>query len=263
MMEDSLQKLLNQLDSLSTITETYYLPSKGRLDGIPNNGQVVLRQMTTHEEKMRTGSSGSFWKVMSTIINRCIVEPKGLDSYKLTMPDFIFLMYKLRIVTYGNNLPVMTKCPHCKRKNKDLTMNLDNLKVVEIPSKLKEPIEVSLPKSKLNLECKMLRVFEYDQSESEAEKQLEENPSLAADLVSTLRLCRQVKKINGETFSETELRMILDKLPAADSSVLEESLDKWDFGLDLTVEVECPYCNKKYAIKAMAGPDFFRFTPKK
>ena len=263
MIEDSVQQLLNQLDSLSTITETYQLPSKGRLDGIPNEGKVTLKMMTAHEEKMRTGSSGSFWRTMSEIINRCIVEPKGLDSYKLTVPDFIFLMYKLRIITQGNNLPLRATCPHCKRENLDIDIDLDKLQTTYLSDKFEEPMKVKLPKSGLTVECRLLRICEYDQTEESAAIEVKTNPTLSKkSLAEILRLCRQIKKIGDETFSQTELRQIIDKLPAADLSVLQDAFNEVEYGLDLVAETHCPVCQKKFYISCMTNEDFFRFTPK-
>ena len=264
MIEDSVQQLLNQLDSLSTITETYQLPSKGRLDKLPNDGKITLKMMTAHEEKMRTGASGSFWRTMSEILNRCLVEPKGLDTYKLTVPDFIFLMYKLRIISYGNTLPLKASCPHCKRKNLDIDIDLDKLKTAYLSDKFEEPIKVKLPKSGLEVECRLLRICEYDQTEDEAAREVENNPTLSKNsLTEILRLCRQIKKIGGETLSQTQLRQVIDRLPAADLSVLQDAFNEVEYGLDLVAETNCPVCKKKFYITCMTNSDFFRFTPKK
>ena len=260
---NSAQDLLEQLTQLSSITETYTLPTKGQLDGI--GPEVTLRMMTTHEEKIRTGSkSSSYWRTISSIINNCIVEPKGLDSYKLTVIDFIFLMYKLRIVSYGSDYRVnLPMCPFCNQKLTDVSVDLDKLPLVyidEMEKPYSEPYEITLPKTKWTVGCRLLRICEFDEIEREASDLLEKFPNYEGDPMVPLRLSRQIVTINGQKLERTSIRTIVDNLPAADANKITRELEKIDMGLSLESEYTCPKCGKKIPIVLTFSEEFFRPT---
>lgn len=254
--------LMKELEHLSTVTESFVLPTKGRLDNLGTE-KVTLRMMTTHEEKIRTGSKGtSFWKLMADIINSCIVEPKGLDVYSLTVVDFIFLMYKLRIISYGKDYKVnVTSCPLCAKPLKDVTVDLDELKVVYIDQMNKkyqsEPLMIKLPVTGWDIGCRMLRMKEYDQIQNEVDKFLEQFPE-ADDPSLAIRLSRQIDTIKGQKLGRETVRALVEKLPAADENAITQTLEKINMGINLTAKYKCPRCGKTFSIPLSYSEEFFR-----
>lgn len=261
MKMDINDRLLKDIESLSTVTETYVLPTKGKLDDIPD--RVTLRMMTTHEEKMRTGSRASYWKTMSEIINRCIVDPKGIDSYNLTVVDFVFLLYKLRIHSYGNmyKLNISRKCSECGTLISDVDVDLDKLKVTYIDDggkSFSEPFTIKLPMLKWKVGCRMLRVRELDEIDKEVEDILQKYPDYEGDPALPRRLLRQIVTVDGEAIDYAVLEEIVDKLPAVDENAISKEFEKIDFGMDLAAKIKCPSCGKEYIVPLKYTDEFFR-----
>lgn len=258
--QDFFQELMDDLNSMSTITSVEVLPTKGLLDNIPN-GEVTLRMMTTHEEKIRTGSKGSFWKVMSSIINKCIVEPEGIDAYKLTVIDFVFLMYRLRRLSLGKDYRVsLTTCPSCDKPLSDVVVDLDKLSVKYIDENFKEPFEVKLPKLKWTVGCRLLRVNEFDEILTKSNKILEEFPSYEGDPTVSLRLIKQIVTINDKPVTQVQLEQIVDKLPIEDEVAISRAFESIDMGLDLNASYTCPRCGDELLIPLTYTEEFFRPT---
>jgi len=255
--------LLDDISSMSTVTSVEVLPTKGKLDGnaIPD-GKVTLRMMTAHEEKIRTGSSGvSFWKVMSNIINRCIIEPKNIDTYNLTVIDFIFLMYRLRRLSLGKDYKVnLSSCPHCKKPLTDVSINLDELEVIYLPDDFKEPFRVNLPKLKWGVDCRLLRVREFDEITDKADKILKEFPDYEGDPQFSLRLKKQIVAINDHRLDDIQLEQIVDKLPYEDELAISNAFDNIDAGLNTDAKYICPRCGKVIEIPLSYTEEFFRPT---
>ena len=180
----------------TTLIETYTLPSKGRLDNV--SSEIVIRSMTTQEEKLRLGSTGRFFKTMSEIIDKCVVSPENFHSYDLTINDFVFLLYKLRIVSYGNNYKVSLTCPECG-KSFTTDQDLDKLNVVELPEEFSEPYDIGkLPRSKKKIGIKLLRTKEIDEIAREADAIKKKYPDAKGDETYPLRLQKQIVLIDGE-----------------------------------------------------------------
>lgn len=256
--KDFIDSLLSELNQLSTVTEAFKLPTLGKLDGI--GPEVIMRMMTTHEEKIRTGSKTSFFKTISTIMNNCIVEPK-IDTYKLTVVDFIFLMYKLRILSYGEEYKVnLSTCPECGRSLKDPSVNLDDLVVNYIDDDFSEPFKIKLPRTGWDIECRMLRMNEFDELQEEAKKRLEQFPDYEGDPIVPLRLTRQIVTIKGEKVTRAQLEQIVNKLPAADENAISNAFEDIKMGLDPRAKFICPHCGKTILLPITWNEEFFRPT---
>lgn len=253
------QELMDELTQLSTVVETFKLPTLGRLDGI--SPEVTMRMMTTHEEKIRVGSKASFFKTISSIMNKCVVEPKGLDTYRLTVVDFIFLMYKLRIISYGKDYKVnLPTCPECERALKDPSIDLDKLKINYIENDFSEPFSIKLPKTGWDIECRMLRMNEFDEIQTEARKHLEQYPDYEGDPTIPLRLARQIVTIKGTKLTKAQLEMIVNKLPAEDENKISNTLESIKMGMELFGEFTCPHCGKTMMLPLSMSEEFFRPT---
>ena len=110
---------------MANYTEKHVLPSMGLLNEGLDNGEVVIRNMTTAEEKMLLGSTQD---AFDNILKACIVEPKDLDLDELCSSDKHFLLMKLRIISYGSDYFVGYKCPSCGATS-EYKINLDELTV--------------------------------------------------------------------------------------------------------------------------------------
>ena len=72
----------------STIWEGFTLPSKGLVYSKPINPNVELRSMTTAEEMERLSPSETPYKVMSSIIEKCMKEKTVCDRDSMRIAEW-------------------------------------------------------------------------------------------------------------------------------------------------------------------------------
>ena len=169
------------------IQETYDLPS--------GYGKVTLRAMTTLDEKMRLAGNG-----MDSIVNliqNCVVEPKELKVSDLKIADLQFLMYKLRIITYGSDYRVSLRCPECGEQL-EVVVNLDDLQVITPPEDFVEPFDIALPVSGDVLQARLLSTTDYNAIEREGKRIKSKQPNYVGDPEFIITYKYKIVSINNE-----------------------------------------------------------------
>jgi len=242
-------------------TESFYLPSKDRLYGDVFDGHINLRMFTTKEERIRLSSTVGFLETMVSILNNCVTTTNGvvIDTKLLTEFDFIYLMYKSRIISYGPAYPVTVKCPHCGKSYKYVA-NLDKLQVHYIDDDFVEPFKIGpLPKSNDILEMRYLRVYDRIEIDKEAREILATDPEYEGDPSYNGNLEHRIVTVNGKELSPFEKKIYVDRLSAYDNQYILHKLDQLKpVGIDIGVEAECEYCHKTSPITLSVTSTFFR-----
>ena len=128
------------------IVENVVLPSKGLIYEEDVSPEIELSSMKTKHEMLRLSATEESQKVMAEIIDDCIVGDLGISSYDLCLGDFQYLLYKLRVVTFGPDYEMTAKCPFCGYEN-TVKVNLDELPVNEFDESLADLLEFTLPVS--------------------------------------------------------------------------------------------------------------------
>ena len=123
-----------------TIKESVTLPSKGKFYRDLKTCDIQLRSMTTEEEMLRVSATNTPYKQLCEIIDRCTINDIGMSSYDMHIGDYLYLLYKLRVVTYGSEYLNQTICPFCGQINVS-KLDLDNLQVLEMTDDIANLIE--------------------------------------------------------------------------------------------------------------------------
>lgn len=240
------------------IQETYTIPCYPLYNKEKVDKKFTLRAMTTMEEKLRL-SSNSF-DTTAKIIKRCLVSHPDLDVTELKLLDLQFLMYKLRITTYGNEYKIQTVCPHCG-KQVDIVFDLDTLEVRELPENFKEPFEIgALPVSGDTLQCKLYTTKDYMGIIDDAKAKLDKFPDYEGDPAWILEQTRRICTVNGQLLPTFELERYVENMHARDYQYFERAYDEivGSYGIDKNVEQECPSCGKKIKFVLPMTEEFFR-----
>lgn len=112
-----------------TNTLTVTLPSLGLVYDEDVNPTITLRAMEVWDEMLRQGSSndGADNVKLAELLNDCILKPKpGINPYDMCLGDFLFLLKKLRELTYGPIYESTTICGRCGEIN-NFDLNLDDI----------------------------------------------------------------------------------------------------------------------------------------
>lgn len=245
----------------SVITETYTLPSKGKLYGPEFPSEIVIRSMTTFEEKMRLGNQG-FWRIMCDLLNAVCSFPEGFSAENLTLFDFYFLMYKMRTVSYGPEYKVKISCPKCG-KSMTSKVNLDNLKTLEIPDDFIEPFKIGpLPRSKDTLLCKVVRVKDIINNERKAKDILKKYPEYKGDPLYILNKISEIVSVNDEEMSPYDIEKYVEEMAAMDSAYFEQAYSHKmnNIGLTTSCEDVCESCGEELVFELPFNSEFFRPT---
>lgn len=248
----------------SSVTETYKLPSRGLLygkDGEEFPEDVVIRSMTTFEEKMRLGNQG-FWKTMCSILDSVIVSPEGFESKHATLFDFYFLMYKMRVVSYGPTYKVQVTCPHCG-KQVTIPVDLDTLEVSYLDESVKEPFKIGpLPRSKDVVECRFMRVIDSINNEKKVKDTLSKSPDYVGSPERIFNLVSKIVSVNGEAKSPIEMQMYVEEMQAIDSVYLDQAYSKIvnKVGMKTLCSEVCPSCGDPLEFDLPFNSEFFRPT---
>lgn len=243
------------------IQETFELPSRGIIYNGEIPAEITLRAMTTLEEKMRLASIGTT-NVIPNLIKACIVEPKNLDVNKLKLADLQFLIYKLRIITYGEDYKISLRCLECGNQF-DVTINLDEIPVKMADETYTEPFEIGpLPVSGDMLSCRILSSGDYIEIEKEARRIRSKFPNYVGDPEFILSYLYKIEKVNGEEIPYAMLQSYVENMHARDMRYFDSKYNQKvdSVGMDLEMTRVCPICSVDVNFVLPITSEFFRPT---
>lgn len=240
--------------------EQFFLPSKGLLYGDNFDGHFSMRMFTTKEERIRLSSNENFLFTMAAMLNSCISTTNGVsvDTKWFTEFDFIYTMYKARIISYGNMYKVSAKCPHCNHVF-GVETDLDKLKVIYLPDDFKEPIDIGeLPRLKDTVQVRLLRINDSIEIDKEATEILAQDKDYIGDPRHNLTLEHQIVSVNGKQLTKAEIKEYVDNLPAVDDQYIRYKISRIRAGLVLDDITTCPHCSNKVPYSLAVNSNFFR-----
>lgn len=228
-----------------TIQEEYTLPSMGKLYNVPFDPTVKLRSMTVADEMKRLQASDNPYKVMSEIIDDCLITKLPISAYDMCMGDYQFLLHKLRVVTYGPDYKLRIRCPHCGEVF-DYSINLDELKVNYLEDEdINDNFIINLPKSGSTVELRLQTPRDLDWIAHRAKEIKKNFPDMEGSPALVLTLETMIKSIDGQKLNPTLAYDNLKLLPAADMNKIVQRATKLNemVGIDIAIKAECPDCH--------------------
>ena len=219
------------------------LPSKGLL--YENRLSVVeVAPMRTIEEKYLAAGRKDWVQSLNRILTNCIKDLKGMSAQDLLSGDRIFLLFCIRMFSYGKDYSFMIKCPDCGARFRHTMLIMDDLRIFELPDDASEPFYTKLPQSGLKIGFRLLRGYDEMQIDKYVSREMMRTSSETApfDAGYVHRLARHIVSVNDNEVSLMDAEHIIENLNAGDSLYLRESIDAVDCGIDLNINIECPSC---------------------
>ena len=186
---------------MSSIIEEYKLPSHGKVYSKEINPEGTISSMTTEDEMKKLAPSDKQYKVMSDVIEGCMTEKPAIHVYDMCMGDYVYLLHKLRVVTYGKDYKMSVRCPYCG-KLINATINLDELKVREFDASLASLLKVHLPRTGVDIELNMMTPRMQDEIEARRREMNKKCSGQESGLLITLDAI--ISSINGEQLGAIE-----------------------------------------------------------
>lgn len=240
------------------IAETFTLPSHGKVYEEEVNPEVTLSSMTTKHEMLRLSANEDSQKLMADIIDDCIQSDVGISAYDMCLPDYQFLMYKLREVTFGNEYEMTGICPFCGMQN-NIPVDLDELEVKEFSDEMLDLMEVELPASDCTIEITMQTPRLLDTISKQAKQarrkiKSKENPYILYLLLNS------ITKKDGEDFNSVVEEQWVRNLPLSDTNRILSAIEKLNtaFGMELSVYHTCNICGEEIVAPFRVNETFFR-----
>ena len=241
------------------LTRDCVLPSKGLIYDTPIDPNVTLRSMTTNEEMKRLQSSERPFKVLCNIIDDCIISKHNFSSYNLCLGDYQYLLYQLRIVTYGPQYDMQVRCPYCGTSH-DEKLNLEDLPLKELAENFSFTNEIELPVSKKIIKLKYQTPRIMDDIKERAKDIKIKNPGLQGDPTFLVSIEKLVDTIDGEKIHPVKVTEFIKTLPMQDTNYLVAYSDKINslIGYDVDLTVNCDFCGLDYRTGLRTTAEFFR-----
>ena len=241
------------------IAEIFILPSQGLVYEEKVNPEVTLSSMTTRHEMLRLSATEDSHKIMSQILDDCIKSDLGISSYDLCLGDYQYLLFMLRVVTFGSEYEISGKCPYCGF-DQITKVDLDEMGIRMYEDSLVDLMEVELPKtgSKVKLTLQTPRMLDRINTKikeyRKRHKDSEENPAILYTILAS------IEEVDEEKMNAFALEEWIKNLPLADTNVLMNRIDliNSQIGVNLEIESECKVCGTEYLVPFYINQTFFR-----
>lgn len=246
----------NVFNQQSALTEVVKMPSKGLIPGVPR--EVTIRAIQRKDKKKLLMSETN--DVLLSLLQYSIVAPADFNVYDLLPFESEYLLYRLRILTYGPNHTFKQQCRFCGEVN-DVEMDLNSIPVLELPSGFKMTFDIQLPVSGTILTCKLLTEGEKANINKQS-KELQNatgNETAALDMIWEARIVA----INGEKkLAPIEKTQFMDEMNDYDSEYFMEYYSKYEgnYGLQTKLKYTCDECGKSNESEMPSIYTFFRPT---
>jgi len=233
------QKVIDELlKELPTDTAVEVeLPSENRVYTLEDPAApITLRSMTFEDEK-HIVSAGKDQDPVNMILQRCTTNIKVGELLSL---DKLYLIMKLREISYGDDYHTLLICKNCGAENPTV-VKLSQLNVNPVPDDFTDPLIITLPSIKKEAKVRLPRVRD-EKLFQDGEKALSQ-------------LWRFVLDIGGHT-DKTIINAVLEKLPIKDMRLILKAMQT-DFGVDTMVKFECTSCKEVSVVDLPIDANFF------
>jgi hypothetical protein len=234
---------LEQLKSIGAAEESNQaydvipLPSRGLF--YPNKKSTIkVSYLTAADENILLSPNlAQSGKMLDVLLERKILD-KDINVKNLLNGDRDAILVFLRTSGYGNIYPVKLTDPKTGDEF-DYDVNLDNLKYKEItePDEMGEFL-IKLPVSQSTIKIRLLTIGELDEIESTEEKKKKFQKNYIDESL-TRRLERMIMEVDGDR-DKGRISQFINRMKIGDSSFIRRVYNKFEPGIDLTLEVEAP-----------------------
>lgn len=245
------------------------LPSRGKYyKGIPHleTGKLHIRAMTSVEEKLLDRfNANTFYTTVDEIISKCIKE--DIDVDKLTLGDRIFILLKIRVMSYGSTYEVRYSCPECEAEY-PITIDLSKFEIVYVNEDIEEPYEFPLPVSGATVKMRLPRSGDVRESTDRSFAERKKNGVFIDASVYQKAMCceefifPESSQDAGYVVKPQEdfklLVGIMQRLHVNDTREIERFFNDHDHGFTEPIMMNCKVCNASFEQYLALNWDFFR-----
>ena len=217
------------------------LPSKAKFYSLPDPSQpITMRPMNFEDEKTIASltNSNTNEDPVNILLNRCVSNLKVND---LLLVDKVYLILKLREISYGHDFNASITCGAC-HKVTPVEFDLRTLPVNYFPDELAYPIELELPVAKKVVKLKLPTV---------ADERLVSDSAVVLN-----QIWRFIDSIDGQVNKEL-ISEVVDLLPLKDIHSMLDVIAGSEYGVQTQVQFQCYECKENAVIELPITPDFF------
>jgi len=203
---------------------------------LPSGPVVSLKPITFEEEKLLINSSKTNDDPIDILISRCVTSENLGD---ILFIDKIFLLYKLRQISFGNDYKFRISCPSCGRAD-EYEAKIDQLDVNELDSV--DDVEIVLPVCKKTVKVRLATISD--------ERYFKTGDTILDNV------WRFVTRVEEHT-SKKLISKFIPKLPAGDLNKIISTFMCKGYGLQTEVTIRCVHCGSRNQIDLPLNKDFF------
>lgn len=213
---------------------------------LPSGLEAELREMTGAEESLLTNRRlMKDGEGVNQVLRNCLVrlgdrtELAAKDVLDLLSGDRLFLLVKLRQISFGDEVDLSLACPakDCGEVT-DVHIALDDLEAT--PYGTEREFIFELPRTKKPV------IFTLMDGHMEKRLASLKDPNLHSAMLM------RVKEIDGKAPNKNSLA----ELPAFDLNALRAEMQRVDGGIDTTVHTVCTACGARIVTRLEAEPPF-------
>lgn len=245
-------------------TQEITLPSKGAFNPEIPRGELVQRCMMVKDQKYLSGSNQSASSAIHQLLQNTTTSPEEFDIMKLTLPDTLYMLFKLRILSYGSEYRFRTRCPECGKKI-EVKVDLSQVPVEVLDDDFEDKLVVELPHSKDKVYTKMLTNQDIEEVNREIKRRKKRNSEDESDYI--LRIVRSIDKVilaepnkdgKKELKSLLEIERYISNLTDLDASTIIACRDSVVYGVEPMIDYVCPECGEDIELSIQFSSEFFR-----
>lgn len=244
----------------SNFTQELILPSKGLLNPEIPEGKVTQRCMMVKDQKFLSGSSRTTDSPINQILQNTVTAPESFDISNLSMPDTLYLLFKLRILSYGSEYTFKTRCPECGSVI-DVTVDLSAIEVNTLEEDYLKDLSVVLPHRGDTVYTKILTNADIEDMNREIKRRKRKNPQDESEYI--LKIVYSIEKIKlkedkSELTHPIDIERYIESLTDLDASAILAARDSVIFGIIPVVDTQCPECGSDIEVGIDFSGKFFR-----
>lgn len=242
------------------LTQVITLPSRGLLNPEIPGGEITQRCMMVSDQKFLSGSTMSASSALHQLLQRTVTAPETFDVSRLTVYDTLFLLFKLRILSYGNIYKFKTRCPECGQKI-DVQLDLSTLQVETLEEDFSDNLVVTLPHRGDTVYTRILTNRDTEEINKEIKRRKKRRPDDESEYI--LRIVASIEKIQlakdkSELTHPIDIERYVSNLTDLDASAILSTRDQVVYGITPTTEYTCPECREDIDVNVHFTSEFFR-----